>query len=133
MTKQRIDAAISDLDFLNNEDADDDRRIAWLIKYRHDVQASLRIMRLLVDDGWQDISSAPQTDEDILVLAHNNVLWDEKNQKNIYLEPFIAISSYEDQPYRRGFRHRNGVQGVTKWRPLQSPALEELKKFMEQK
>lgn len=68
---------------------------------------------------WQPIETCPKTDEDILVCG-----WKESDYafgEPVYRGRYVTISSYEDQPYRRGIGHRNGARNVTHWQPLPKP------------
>lgn len=69
-------------------------------------------------DNWKPIEDAPSDDRDILVgWWDGETEWSEARQDFYFTtEPvwLCAISSREDRPYRRGYRHRNGAHG-THW------------------
>jgi hypothetical protein len=55
---------------------------------------------------WQPIETAPDDDRDVMVGGWVEGEW------------WQTISSRDDRPMRRGYRHRNGAQWATHWWPL---------------
>lgn len=76
------------------------------------VEAALQASTGGAETGWRDISTAPHDDKDILV---GGWLEDAREAENGW---HVVISSYEDKPYRRGFRHRNGANWARLWMPM---------------
>jgi hypothetical protein len=73
---------------------------------------------------WRPIKSATAADGDIIVgWWDGEKVWSDVAGDMVFLDPSNVlwrqqISSYEDLPYRRGFRHRNGPHMATHWMPL---------------
>jgi hypothetical protein len=87
-------------------------------------------------NGWRPIDSAPPDFTEILVGWWS---YPDPEEPESYVHErggqlvdpaidltkprwMIAISSYEDYGFRRGFRHRNGAWQATHWMPQPGPA-----------